>query len=72
VIDDFMDVLLRCKVVISPIAIRINGGTALNLIQDSVLKSLALDVWHGLSANLAAATVKHTHNNSLADKKLSH
>ena len=55
VIDNFMDVLLRFKAVIAGPPVGVNGRPALDLVEDRILKSLALDVRHDLSANLAAS-----------------
>ena len=64
VVHGRMSVILRCKAVVSGKAIRINRGTALDLIQDFIHQGLTLDIGNNLGANLARFPVQHSHNYS--------
>jgi|SRR5271166_3142173 len=55
VIDRFVNVLPSCEVIVSRMAICVDGRAALDLIQYFVLKSLALDVRDNLGRGLGGS-----------------
>jgi|SRR5271156_4563480 len=62
VVDRRVDIIPSAEVVIDWSAVGVNRGTAFNLIEDFIQKSLALYIWNHLGANLTALPVQHSHD----------